>query len=166
MCTTNAFDPAKAIPEDSADRGPGAGPTGMQPWGIGDALAQRVAGRSGMATSSLADFGGSALALALGRPNREQVTTVRQSTPTTIQALELTNGETLSRLLKQGAEHLMTTGTDGPTLVDRVFTQVHCPVPPPAVQLSVELVGRSPQREGHRGLSLERRHASEFQLTF
>ncbi|MFO1458182.1 MAG: DUF1549 domain-containing protein [Verrucomicrobiota bacterium] len=168
MCTTNAFDPAKAIPEDSAWTAARVlGPPGMQPWGIGDALAQRVAGRSVYGNVRASLTSADPLALALGRPNREQVTTVRQSTPTTIQALELTNGETLSRLLKQGAEHLMTTGTDGPTLVDRVFTQaLSRPPTPREVQLSVELVGRSPQREGIEDFLWSVAMLPEFQLTF
>ncbi len=44
------------------------------------------------------------LMAALGRPNREQVTTVRQSEATTLQALELTNGSTLAALLARGAK--------------------------------------------------------------
>ena len=44
-----------------------------------------------------------ALTTALGRPNREQVTTERPSAATTLQALALTNGEVLSKLIKDGA---------------------------------------------------------------
>ena len=44
-----------------------------------------------------------ALTTALGRPNREQVTTERPSATTTLQALALTNGEVLSKLIKDGA---------------------------------------------------------------
>ncbi|MBI1371706.1 MAG: DUF1549 domain-containing protein [Phycisphaera sp.] len=40
---------------------------------------------------------------ALGRPNREQVVTRRDSVATTLQALELTNGDTLDKMLKHGA---------------------------------------------------------------
>ncbi len=39
------------------------------------------------------------LMVALGRPNREQVVTTRATTATTLQALELTNGETLAKVL-------------------------------------------------------------------
>ncbi|MGI8980357.1 MAG: DUF1549 domain-containing protein [Pirellulaceae bacterium] len=44
------------------------------------------------------------LTRALGRPNREQVVTRRDSLATTLQALELTNGTTLDAMLKKGAE--------------------------------------------------------------
>jgi hypothetical protein len=45
--------------------------------------------------------------VALGRPNREQVVTVRQAGATTLQALELTNGGTLAALLRQGATKIV-----------------------------------------------------------
>jgi hypothetical protein len=47
------------------------------------------------------------LAVALGRPNREQVATTRPSQATTLQSLELTNGGTLAGVLHQGAEKLL-----------------------------------------------------------
>jgi len=46
------------------------------------------------------------LTTALGRPPREQMTTRRPSAATTLQALELTNGETLARVLSQGASQI------------------------------------------------------------
>jgi hypothetical protein len=47
------------------------------------------------------------LQTALGRPPREQMITTRPTTATTLQALELTNGDTLSRLLDRGAERMV-----------------------------------------------------------
>ncbi|MEN9674880.1 MAG: hypothetical protein RIS76_776 [Verrucomicrobiota bacterium] len=143
------------------------GPPGLGPWNIGEALAQSVAGRPvyGQVRASLT--GADPLALALGRPNREQVTTVRQSTPTTIQALELTNGDTLSRLLQQGAERLVSTGADGPTLATRVFAQaLSRPPTPRELSLAVELVGSQPRREGVEDLLWSVAMLPEFQLTF
>jgi len=49
----------------------------------------------------------SALAIALGRPNREQVTTEREHAPSMLLALEVTNGSTLASRLRQGAEALL-----------------------------------------------------------
>ena len=49
------------------------------------------------------------LAVALGRPNREQVSTTRPAAATTLQALELTNGETLAKVLARGAEKILST---------------------------------------------------------
>lgn len=47
------------------------------------------------------------LTRALGRPIRDQVTSVRATQPTTLQALELVNGETLTRWLMRGARRLV-----------------------------------------------------------
>ena len=43
------------------------------------------------------------LQLALGRPNRDQIVTTRDTLPTLLQALELTNGTTLDNTLKAAA---------------------------------------------------------------
>jgi hypothetical protein len=59
---------------------------------------------------------------ALGRPNREMVTLRREATPTTLQALELTNGETYAALVGQGGETLASTSeTDAEQLVNRIY---------------------------------------------
>ena len=62
-----------------------------------------------------------ALTTALGRPNREQVTTERPSAATTLQALALTNGEVLSKLIKDGAAALAGEGGGQQRLAKRVF---------------------------------------------
>ncbi len=52
-------------------------------------------------------FKASPLALALGRPIRDQVFTTRDNRPTTFQALELVNGSSLEEMLRRGALHLL-----------------------------------------------------------
>ncbi len=47
------------------------------------------------------------LTRALGRPIRDQVFTTREDAPTTLQALELVNGDTLNVVLKRGALRLL-----------------------------------------------------------
>src|SRR5260370_27318502 len=47
------------------------------------------------------------LSRALGRPIRDQVTSVRANQGTTLQALELVNGETLTRWLQRGARRML-----------------------------------------------------------
>jgi len=47
------------------------------------------------------------LTTALGRPNREQVVTTRPCEATTLQALEMTNGESLADVCKRGAKNLL-----------------------------------------------------------
>jgi len=62
------------------------------------------------------------LAVALNRPNREQVCTGRPSQATTLQALELANGKALSALLRQGAEELKARFPHAPeTLIRTVY---------------------------------------------
>ena len=64
------------------------------------------------------------LSRALGRPNRDQVVTQRESVATMLQALELTNGKTLDDRLKKGARYWLTlSGGDANKLIDRLFAQ-------------------------------------------
>ena len=64
------------------------------------------------------------LMLALGRPNREQVMTVRPTTPTTLQALELTNGATLAKLLQEaGASIVAAHPAGGRSIVELLYRQ-------------------------------------------
>lgn len=49
----------------------------------------------------------SALSRAMGRPIRDQVYTTRNEQPTTFQALELVNGQTLTTLLRRGARRML-----------------------------------------------------------
>jgi hypothetical protein len=48
-----------------------------------------------------------ALATALGRPNREQVSTERNQDSTVLQALELVNGTALTNRLQEGAKSIL-----------------------------------------------------------
>jgi hypothetical protein len=52
-------------------------------------------------------FKASPLALAMGRPIRDQVFTTRDNRPTTFQALELANGASLENMLRRGALRLL-----------------------------------------------------------
>jgi hypothetical protein len=77
----------------------------LSPWRLGEHFLD-VAGatRDQLPVERAALVAADPLMTALGRPNREQVVTVRQSTATTLQVLELTNGGTLAALLKEGAD--------------------------------------------------------------
>lgn len=57
----------------------------------------------------------------LGRPNREQVVTVRPESLSTLQAIDLANGEILDRMLREGAEAIADTIADPAELVDMLF---------------------------------------------
>jgi hypothetical protein len=57
----------------------------------------------------------------LGRPNREQVVTSRPAELTTLQAIDLANGEILAGYLREGAKRLLTMGRDGSRLAQWVY---------------------------------------------
>ena len=58
---------------------------------------------------------------ALGRPNREQTVTQRQSVATTLQALELTNGPLLSARLKTGASTWLRHAGNGEDVLNGLY---------------------------------------------
>ena len=62
------------------------------------------------------------LMTALGRPNREQVVTSRPTAATTLQALELTNGETLADWLRRGVARLL---DDRPASADNLVVDLY-----------------------------------------
>jgi len=68
-------------------------------------LKQLTEGNVPMVRSALlkSDF----LMRSLGRPNRDQIVSMRPNELTTLEAIDLSNGETLSNALTKGAEHLM-----------------------------------------------------------
>jgi hypothetical protein len=141
------------------------GPESMGPWNLQPALANTANGKVvfGQVRSALATA--DPLLMALGRPNREQVTTVRPTTPTTLQALELTNGDTLSKLLRRGAENLVKRYPRGRALVDHVFEQALGRTPTRAERAaSLELVGDQPKAEGVEDLLWSVAMLPEFQF--
>jgi hypothetical protein len=143
------------------------GVPGMAPWNVEAALAQTVSGRTGFGAVRASLITADPLALALGRPNREQVITTRQSTATTIQALELTNGDTLARLLKRGSEKLVAAHSDGRSLAQQVFRQgLSRPPTRQELALTLELVGDKPRAEGVEDLLWSLALLPEFQLTY
>jgi hypothetical protein len=106
------------------------------------------------------------LTTALGRPTREQVVTVRTDAPTTLQALELTNGEALALRLRKGAQRLAAEeGATTTALVQRVYTRA-LSRPPTAREaaLAAELIGPVPRVEGVEDLLWAVVMLPEFQL--
>jgi hypothetical protein len=61
------------------------------------------------------------LMVALGRPNREQVTTSRAAAATTLQALELANGGTLATVLEKGAKKVLAEPRTTDQVIDLVY---------------------------------------------
>ena len=81
---------------------------------LGDVLRPAVstAAQPGHIRASL--LASDALMTALDRPNREQVVTFRDTAPSTLQALELTNGNSLDQRLKRAARNLLPAAKDNP----------------------------------------------------
>lgn len=87
----------------------------------------------------------------LGRPNREQVVTTRPDQLTTLQALDLSNGPILSKMLSTGAERLMAKFKDQSvdTLTAYVFEVALARRPSSQEQrLAADLAGSPPTKEG------------------
>jgi hypothetical protein len=107
------------------------------------------------------------LTVALGRPNREQVITSRPMNATTLQALELTHGETLAKILNQGAEKLLESGPVPNDLVDQVYRKALGRKPTGAEKLlALNVVGRPVQKEGVEDLLWAMVMLPEFQLIY
>jgi hypothetical protein len=88
----------------------------------------------------------------LGRPNREQVVTVRPDELTTLQALDLSNGAVLANTLQIGADKLLkAAGKDGletNKLVSQIYQQALARAPQPEeLQAAVEFLGAKPNGE-------------------
>jgi hypothetical protein len=58
---------------------------------------------------------------ALGRPNREQIVSMRPENITTLEAIDLANGELLANLLRKGASTWHAAKAPAPELVDTLF---------------------------------------------
>jgi hypothetical protein len=72
-----------------------------------------------------------ALMRALGRPNREQVVTTRPDELTTLEALDLSNGQILTDTLARGAANLLKTapGASPDSLIEGIYLRALCRLP-------------------------------------
>jgi mono/diheme cytochrome c family protein len=141
----------------------------LAPWRLGTHFLERAAApRDSDPVERASLVAANPLMLAMGRPNREQTVTVRQEAPTTLQALELTNGETLAVLLSAAAEQLLTdTSLSGERLVERLYR--HTLSRPPAAaekSLAMELVGSPVSSAGVQDLLWVLTALPEFQLIY
>ncbi len=108
------------------------------------------------------------LMVALGRPNRERVVTTRPAAATTLQALEMTNGETLADILKRGAMNLMAeSGANTRKLVDSIYQKALGRNPTRReLPLACTMVGEPPRPEGVDDLLWAVIMLPEFQLIY
>ena len=139
----------------------------LSPWRLGEHFLD-VAGatRDQLPVERAALVAADPLMLALGRPNREQIVTVRQATATTLQALELTNGGTLATLLRDGAGRRLAQSTDDPRpLVDGLYRQaVGRPPTARETNIAAALIGTPARREGVEDLLWALTMLPEFQM--
>ncbi|MDB6026225.1 MAG: hypothetical protein JWM68_2448 [Verrucomicrobiales bacterium] len=139
----------------------------MQPWRMTKAyMATKLASAyGGGVRASL--VGADALMIALGRPNREQVVTTRPSTATTLQALEMTNGGTLSDVLKRGAENLVGDAKSSRDLILKIYQQGLGRKPTPdEIKTAEELLGKTLKKDGVEDFLWAMTMLPEFQLIY
>jgi mono/diheme cytochrome c family protein len=109
------------------------------------------------------------LQVALGRPNREQVVTVRSSVATTLEALELTNGGELTGRLRQGAESILVRSPNvaARPLMQHVYLSALGRKPTRAeASLAKPLLGKPVRKEGVEDLLWAVTMLPEFQLIY
>ncbi len=106
------------------------------------------------------------LQAALGRPNREQVVSARDTAPTMLQALELTNGNLLGQYVQRGAAFWhKQEAANAKSLVDRIYQTALGRSPNSAEsQLAVEIIGTPATPEGLEDLLWSISMLPEFQL--
>ena len=104
---------------------------------------------------------------ALGRPNRETVSTSRTSQANLLQALELTNGTTFNEALKRGAERWKTQYPTSDSLVKALYRKSLGRNPMPKEMLVAQkIVGKQPSVEGIEDLVWAIALHPEFQLIY
>jgi hypothetical protein len=107
------------------------------------------------------------LAVALGRPTREQVVTCRAETATTLQAVELTNGATLANLMERAAFRFLDEPRSSQELVNLLYERAFGRLPTANEnELAVSLVSQPPRREGVEDLLWSMAMLPEFQLIY
>jgi hypothetical protein len=94
---------------------------GADPWGVVLDSKAAVADQGVTPPVRAALVKNDFLMRSLGRPHRDQVVTSRPGDLTTLQAIDLSNGDIFGRYLRKGAEDLVKEGRSGEELVDWVF---------------------------------------------
>ncbi len=104
---------------------------------------------------------------ALGRPNRENVSTSRASQASLLQALELTNGDAFTHALDAGAERWHQQLGDSEQLIREIYRQALGRDPlQTEVTAAVKMLGPAPDSEGVEDLLWSVMLLPEFQLIY
>jgi hypothetical protein len=144
------------------------GESGMLPWRVTKIYitTKLAAAYPGKVRASL--VASDPLMTALGRPNRDQVVTTRPTAATTLQALEMTNGETLADILKRAADNLLADPAAAKgKLVATLYEKALARKPTESELKSArELVGQPAQPAGVQDLLWTVTMLPEFQLIY
>lgn len=148
------------------------GDSSVEPWRVAQAIGRGLS--LALSVPQLpADFRVRAALLpldplqaALGRPNREQIVSSRDTAPTMLQALELTNGNLLAQYVKRGAElRQKLTPADSRQVVNQLYLISLNRLPSAAeAKLAVEIAGNPLTVEGLEDLLWSICMLPEFQL--
>jgi uncharacterized membrane protein len=104
---------------------------------------------------------------ALGRPNRETVSTSRMSQANLLQALELTNGSKFTTTLRQGAKKWKALYPSSATLVNTLYLKAYGRAPQPQeLSIAKKVLGDKPTEESIQDLVWAVTLSPEFQLIF
>ena len=89
----------------------------------------------------------------LGRPNREQIVTTRPDSVSTLQAIDLANGEILDNMLAAGAARRLPEASSPVQFIENVFLEAVCREPSPAERrLAESVLGQQPTVESVQDL--------------
>jgi hypothetical protein len=144
------------------------GPAPMAPWNLAEPWQNALASASLYGQVRAALVSSDPLMNALGRPNREQVMTARSTVATTLEALELTNGETLARWLRRGAGRLLNQPPESPqALIHELYRRALGRAPTAdELNLAEGWVGTAIREEGVEDLLWALTMLPEFQLIY
>ena len=104
---------------------------------------------------------------ALGRPNRETVSTGRESQANLLQALELTNGERFNSMLKKGAENWKLKYKSGDLIIKEIYKQaLGREVRSDEYKVAKKILGDKPARDSIQDLFWAIMLLPEFQIIY
>lgn len=104
---------------------------------------------------------------ALGRPNRETVSTSRESQANLLQALELTNGERFNSMLKKGAENWTLKYKSGEQIIKEIYRQaLGREVRTDEYNIAIKILGDKPKAASVQDLFWAIMLLPEFQIIY
>jgi hypothetical protein len=132
--------------------------------GLAATLGQSLAGPQPMVRAAL--LKSDLLMRSLGRPNREQIVTMRPNELSTLEAMDLNNGQILATRLEEGARQLAGKSWTSPeALVDWLFAYALSRQPTPAeLAATRQVLGQSLQPQGIEDLLWSVCMLPEFQM--